>query len=310
MANKPNIVKAIGNKLATTLSGSITDSDTTITVADGSGFSTTGGYIMIDEAVTGKREIIYVESVSSNTLTVATNGRGKGDTTAVAHDSGAVVTDVIVDDHINGIATKFRVEHGDDGTHDVTASPFNTIIPTGTITQYAASSAPTGWLLCDGSAVSRSTYATLFGVIGEDYGAGDGSTTFNVPNLQGKVAVGYESGDADFGTLADTGGAKTVTLTSAQSGLPAHNHTQNAHNHTQDAHSHDIYAPSSNLAAGGSSVGNELVGSGKDTGNDTRPATATNRAATATNNANTAANASEAHTNLQPFIVLNYIIKN
>ena len=65
--------------------------------------------------------------------------------------------------------------------------------PAGSITQFGGSSTPSGWLLCNGSAVSRSTYSNLFTVIGTTYGVGDGSTTFNLPNLKGKVPVGYNS---------------------------------------------------------------------------------------------------------------------
>lgn len=63
-------------------------------------------------------------------------------------------------------------------------------IPTGIITPYGGSTPPTGWLLCQGQAVSRDEYADLFGVIGTAYGAGDGSTTFNVPDLRETVPVG------------------------------------------------------------------------------------------------------------------------
>lgn len=139
--------------------------------------------------------------------------------------------------------------------------------------------------------VTSTNPGSLFGGTWEAFGSG-------------KTLVGIDTTDADFDTVEETGGAKTVTLTSAQSGLPSHNHTQNAHTHTQDAHLHDIWAPSSNLAASGSAIGNEFVGSGKDAGGETRSTTATNQNTTATNNANTAANASEAHSNLQPYIVV------
>lgn len=66
--------------------------------------------------------------------------------------------------------------------------------PTGGLIQYAGTTAPSGWLLCDGSAISRTTYASLFAVIGTAYGTGDGSTTFNLPDLRGRVPVGYSSG--------------------------------------------------------------------------------------------------------------------
>ncbi|MBP2663747.1 MAG: exported protein of unknown function [Firmicutes bacterium] len=93
-------------------------------------------------------------------------------------------------------------------------------IPTGTILPYAGSSAPTGYLLCDGSAVSRTTYASLYSVVGTTYGTGDGSTTFNVPNLKDKFMLGK---GATYATLATTGGEATHTLTVAE--MPAHTHT-------------------------------------------------------------------------------------
>ena len=80
-------------------------------------------------------------------------------------------------------------------------------VPPGAITSYAGSSAPTGWLLCDGSAVSRTTYADLFAVCGITYGAGNGSTTFNLPNLVGYFIRGLDIGgavDPDSRTLGST----------------------------------------------------------------------------------------------------------
>ena len=76
-------------------------------------------------------------------------------------------------------------------------------LPTGTILSFGGSTAPTGFLLCDGSAVSRTTYADLYAVIGDTYGAGDGSTTFNVPNLQDKFLQG--AGTNSLGTTMSAG---------------------------------------------------------------------------------------------------------
>lgn len=84
-------------------------------------------------------------------------------------------------------------------------------VPSGSVQPFAGSAAPTGWLLCDGSAVSRTTYADLFAVIGTSYGSGDGSTTFNLPNLKGRVPVGRDASQVEFDTLGETGGAKTNT---------------------------------------------------------------------------------------------------
>jgi len=105
------------------------------------------------------------------------------------------------------------------------------LCPVGSIIMYGAAAAPTNWILCDGSAVSRTTYADLFSAISTTYGTGDGSSTFNVPNLQGVFPAGYDGGSSY--DMADTGGAATdtptlsgtnagTTLTSAQ--IPAHAH--------------------------------------------------------------------------------------
>ena len=83
-------------------------------------------------------------------------------------------------------------------------------MPTGMVVPYAGAAAPDGWLLCQGQAVSRTTYAQLFSVIGTTYGSGDGSTTFNLPDMRGRVAVGS---DANLGAKA---GAKTHALTNAE----------------------------------------------------------------------------------------------
>ena len=85
-------------------------------------------------------------------------------------------------------------------------------LPAGSIIQWSSNTAPANWLICDGSAVSRTTYSSLFAVIGTTYGTGDGSTTFNLPDLRGRVPVGKNGGT--FGTLAGTGGAESVTLAS------------------------------------------------------------------------------------------------
>ncbi len=81
----------------------------------------------------------------------------------------------------------------------------------GVIQMYAGAAAPTGWLLCDGSAVSRTTYATLFAVIGTTYGVGDGSTTFNLPDMRGRMPVGKGT-NAAVDTLGDNEGFATANL--------------------------------------------------------------------------------------------------
>lgn len=117
MAALPNLRRGIGNRVTTSLSASVTDAALTMTVSDATGMNANGGYIMIDEEYSNKREIVYVESITSNTLTISTSGRGLAGTTAVSHDSGATVTDIVVDENVNGIIDTFEIGHTDAGAH-------------------------------------------------------------------------------------------------------------------------------------------------------------------------------------------------
>jgi microcystin-dependent protein len=83
------------------------------------------------------------------------------------------------------------------------------IATSGFVNPFAGAAAPNGWLLCDGSAVSRTTYAALYGVISTSYGAGDGSTTFNLPDLRGRMPAGKDATQTEFDTLGEAGGAKS-----------------------------------------------------------------------------------------------------
>ena len=123
-----------------------------------------------------------------------------------------------------GIEISFTISN-QCGTANVGPLPFNVIeMTTGTIDLWGgtAETVPSGWLLCDGAAVSRATYANLFTAIGILYGAGNGTTTFNLPSIKKRVVAGYESGDASYGTVGATGGSGTATLTDQQM---AHKHT-------------------------------------------------------------------------------------
>ena len=149
-------------------------------------------------------------------------------------------------------------------------------LPIGTVVSYTGLNAPTGWLICDGRAISRTTYANLFAIIGTQYGAGDGSTTFNIPNLKGKVVVGLDTTDTDFNAIGKIGGEKTHILTVDE--IPAHNHSIKYSEYDMD-------------------FGNKFLTTGKvnsySTSNDPIYNTG----------------GGQEHNNLQPYQVQNYIIK-
>ena len=117
------------------------------------------------------------------------------------------------------------------GTLDTTAvdwTEFGTLAapaaPPGAMMDYAGATAPNGWLPCNGQAVSRTTHADLFTAIGTTWGAGDDSTTFNVPDFRRRVAVGSGGASSDIigNTVGDTGGAETHALTAAELGPHGH----------------------------------------------------------------------------------------
>jgi microcystin-dependent protein len=190
----------------------------------------------------------------------------------------------------------------------------------GGIQIYSGSAAPTGYLLCDGTAVSRTTYSDLFAVTSTTYGVGDGSTTFNLPDLRTKVPVG-KNPSGTFATLGATGGAETHTLLTAE--IPSHTHTTNiAHGHSNnisiddDSHNH-----STNTAG---DAGSTLSGTTNnyrftDTGSPTLNTDSDTHShsisggvtALGTTNvtSSTGSGGGGAHNNLQPYLVLNFIIK-
>ncbi len=83
-------------------------------------------------------------------------------------------------------------------------------LPIGSQVPFGSLTIPDNWLLCDGSAISRVDYSELFAVIGTSYGAGNGTTTFNLPNKKGRTSVGYDASQTEFNTLGKTGGHKLL----------------------------------------------------------------------------------------------------
>ena len=166
---------------------------------------------------------------------------------------------------------------------------------TGTILPWSTITPPSGFLECDGTAVSRSTYAALFAVVGTTYGIGDGSTTFNVPNLSDNVAVGKSNNKA----LGTAGGANTVTPTGNVAGS-----TANATLSTAQLASHSHSTPPNFNADGGGNGYTGPVGA---------PNTSTGSAGSGSGHShNMSANFSGTASNpsvLQPYLTLIYIIK-
>ena len=182
----------------------------------------------------------------------------------------------------------------------------------GMLMPYAGASAPSGWLLCYGQAISRTTYAALFAIIGTTYGSGDGSTTFNVPDLRGRVIAGQDdmggtsanrltdqSGGLDGDTLGDTGGSETHTLTAAEM---AHIHGFGRWKGTNDDLEW-LYNNATWSGLGSYTYKQTLGEGGGDTG------TISSGEATTTSVFLDGSDTPSAHNNVQPTIILNYIIK-
>ncbi len=172
------------------------------------------------------------------------------------------------------------------------------LVPTGAIFPYASASAPTGYLLCDASAVSRTTYAALFAVIGVSFGAGNGTTTFLVPNLVGNYPIGAGGGYM----FATTGGVSTVTLSVPN--MPSHSHGVNdpGHTHTQYTYNDDY---------NGSNLDGQLPPAWSNDAFATTPNTHywSNICAATTGITIQNTGSGTAFTTISPYLALSYIIK-
>ena len=205
------------------------------------------------------------------------------------------------------------------------------VIPCGIIQMFAGSTAPNGWLVCDGSTVSRKTYSDLFKVIGTTYGAGNSNDTFTLPDMRGRFAMGAGTGTGlnSSGTGAISGstqtartvgqwlGEETHLLTTAE--LASHSHANtvsggstgsmsanasHTHGATKPIYIYDPGVGSSGMAAGNYVRGNDSAGINPVT------ATSTDHTHTFTPSiSNASAGSDSRHATIPPCVVVNYIIK-
>ncbi len=241
-------------------------------------------YVNITNAATGNPPIIASAGSDTNIgLNIKTKGTGalaitansttlSGSLTVATSETVGGTLAVTGNTTVGGTLTATGLATFNGG---LTVTGANNLIPTGFVSWFAGSAAPTNWLACDGSAVSRTTYAALFAAISTTYGAGDASTTFNLPTSARSVLVG--SGGSGTATLANTvgatGGEETHVLTSGE--MPAHTHTYN----------NPVYTTDANTAGSGNKSTSSTGGTSGSTGSGT------------------------AHNNMQPSIVMIMIIK-
>lgn len=195
------------------------------------------------------------------------------------------------------------------GSSPTSVATLSQATPVGAGMDYWGSTAPTLWLFAAGQAVSRTTYETLFAVIGTTYGAGDGSTTFNLPDIRGRTSVGKDNmgGSAagrmttagsgvDGLTVGASGGNQAVTLDGTM--IPSHTHTGTTS--SDGLHVHIVYGNALATGPGGGSVPDNATG-------NANKQTSADGAHTHTFTTN-ATGGGAAHANVQPSIVCNYII--
>lgn len=218
----------------------------------------------------------------------------------------------------------FRINNVGTGTATTDAvnlSQLSALLPTGVVLPFAGTSVPGGFLLCYGQAVSRSTYAVLFGVIGTTYGSGDSTTTYNLPDFRGIVAAGADNmGGVAANNLTgyvvgSVGGDQYATLSTTN--LPAHNHTVtdpgHTHTVTDPGHVHGPLSPNTSFVGENSSGPAAALGSGTIF----NPGVATTASAvTGITNASNTTGITTQNTGsgthffiVQPTLAINYMIK-
>ena len=233
------------------------------------------------------------QSTTGNASTATNLSGGSGG--QIPYQSAANTTSFLA----NGTSGQLLQSNGSSNAPSWVASPG---VPTGSLFPYAGSSAPSGYLLCDGSAVARTgTYAALFAVIGTTYGSGDGSTTFNLPDLRGRLPLGAGTGTGLTNRVAGTTyGTETHTLASGNMPQVTTGTMSANANHTHGSGATGFWVYNSGLAgtiAGGSTYNASAGGSA-------------NTASTNIDHTHTFGNASPTAVNhMPPSLGINYIIK-
>ena len=184
-----------------------TDADITLTANNGSVDQSRSMVLVITSSgsLTATRNVIAPASASK--VYIINNSTTGGQSIQIKYSTGTAVL----------VPNGQTLPVYGDGSNFYTA--VTNTVPAGSIQMWATATAPSGYVLCNGVAISRTLYSTLFSVIGTTFGVGDGSTTFNVPNYQGVMPIGSNGTYA----LASTGGAASTTL--GTTNLPSHTHT-------------------------------------------------------------------------------------
>jgi microcystin-dependent protein len=202
-------------------------------------------------------------------------------------------------------ATKIT-ERGVDGVAfeaNTPASQPGDVFPAGAVMMWAGPTPPAGWMICDGTAISRAGFPSLFANIAVTWGAGNGTTTFNIPDFRDRVPVGNSGTKA----LASSGGVETVALSVAE--MPTHSHGGNTGGRSA-GHTHAIaverFDSGNGVSLGASFINSVLLAAGAG---GTAYGPLTGGESVDHSHSIGAEGSGSAHTNMQPYRAINYIIR-